>query len=133
MVEPIFAVRLCLFGLALVGLWCCSYFAISIRKARTYMCRNGTCVKLTETPYARVLRIQNWQLAIPVYLLSGLVALSWLPFLIWASLLVSAVATFVSVYLAYALMFRLRVVCIVCYVAQSVNLAILGLWLWVVM
>ena len=130
MIEPKFAVQMSLVGLSLAGLGCSLYFAISVRKPKTYVCRNGTCIKIADTPYARVFGIQNWQLGILFYLLTVTASLSWHPSLIWSVAVFSAVSALVSVYLAYALTFKLKVVCVVCYIAQAVNLAIFGLWLW---
>ncbi len=118
---------------ALVGLLICIYFWDVYKgwvNSSTWLiprdlCRKNVCAEVLTTKFSRVFIVPNFYLGAAYYLLImfstfftlsmpaylALVTLSW------------AVVVF-SLYLAYALIFRLRVSCVLCFVAQAVNVAI---------
>ncbi len=85
-----------------------------------------TCATLLGTRYARVFKVPNFDLGILYYV--GLGASSPFPH-VWAQLHSllwggSIVALATGVYLSYALLFKLRVPCSLCFAAHGINLLI---------
>jgi uncharacterized membrane protein len=98
------------------------------------VCRmdDRTCASILETRYARVLGLPNALYGVLWYVAAGtaaLVALATGRLPAPAALLGgSALAAAVSVYLAWALLYRLRVVCPLCFFGHGVNAALLALF-----
>ncbi len=90
------------------------------------------CFSLLRTPQARLLGIPNSVVGLGLYpalwaaaLLAQLGDRRWLG----VGIAASAAATLTSLYLAWALLVRLRTHCPLCYLAHLVNAALLGIFL----
>lgn len=89
---------------------------------------NGTCKSVVQTPEARVFGIQNSVLGLAYYVVMFAAAVvrlavgTW-PFFIILTI-ISVMAALFSIYLAWALIFRLRTPCPLCFTAQAINIAI---------
>ena len=89
------------------------------------VCSKDTCTRVIDTPYARVFKIPNFELGIVYY--AAIFAISFLTLSKSQGYAVIAVAWFtvaVSAYLAYALLFKLKTNCNLCFAAQLINLLI---------
>lgn len=89
------------------------------------ICSENSCVSVLQTPFSRVFKVPNFYLGIFYYLIIlggsifGAVNQFHAMFL-----LVSWLVVGFSVYLAYALIFRLKTNCVLCFVSHVINLVI---------
>lgn len=96
------------------------------------VCRmdEATCARIIETRYARVFGVPNAVFGLAWYLLVGGAASYALvedafPFCL-GFLVVAAGTVALSVYLAWALLAKLKTVCVLCFAGHAVNLLIFG-------
>lgn len=85
-----------------------------------------SCGSILGTPEARVLRVPNYSLGMVYYTI--LIILSFVPagideFLLELRL-ISGFTMFLAVVLSYSLIWKLRVLCILCFASHSINLII---------
>jgi uncharacterized membrane protein len=109
------------------------YFILAQYRGTSASCETevGACETVLETPYARLFRVPNSVVGLLFYGLIALVcAVSWrtgsialLPYAFAASV----VALLVSVYLAYALVYRLHRPCRLCFLSHGINLLLVVL------
>ena len=113
---------------ALVGLGDSLIFAFNAlnHKETEIACKDGTCIRLSKTPHAAVFfHIPNWIFGIAYYLLTILAALTTNPLLVGMSLLGVLISCGLSVYLIHSLIFKLKAMCKLCYLAHAMNFALL--------
>lgn len=124
--------------LALVGALDALYFVlVDQRKLRPDprwlppVCRmdEATCMRILDTPYARVFGWPNAVYGLAWYVLLGTLA-TWAlvtgQLLLCVPLIVIAILTvLLSVYLAWALLFQLETLCPLCFLGHGINAAIL--------
>lgn len=120
--------------LAFIGLMVSLYFTLAyygrVRSDKMIpaVTTGGTCRSILDTPYARVLGLPNsvfglaYYIAVIVAASCRLVRDEWIGLTLLA--VVSVFAAVFSVYLAWALLFRVRVLCPLCVLAQVVNIAL---------
>jgi uncharacterized membrane protein len=130
--------RLTLVALSLAGLYSCFCFARSFlgkyikklaeAKPVEVVCHDGTCMMLDQTRWSRLLWVPNWWFGTLFYLLTLLSALWPNIWVITFALLGTLGAVIFSIILIYGLLFRLKAVCMLCYVAHAVNFALLIVW-----
>lgn len=126
---------LSLLVLSLIGLQIALYFALVDHKLLRpdaawlpEVCRmdEQSCGSILATPEARVLRIPNYYLGMVYYLM--LSTLSFFPAGIEEFLLelrmISGFTLFLAVVLTYSLIWKLRVLCILCFAGHTINLII---------
>lgn len=131
---------LALAALAVVGLADALYFTlVTYRLVRPdsrwlpRVCRmdEATCARVVDTPYARVLGLPNAVYGMAWYALVLASALAPGPFVAAggrpALVAVAALTVLLSAYLAWALLARLRVACVLCFLGHGVNVAIAAL------
>lgn len=127
--------RIILSILALAGLGTCLIFAyhwLNNREAEV-TCADGTGIKLSKTPYARVFwGIPHWLFGIAYYLITLLAAIVANAPLLALTLIGAVLSTILSLYLVFGLSARLKAVCPLCYVAHSINFALLSMWIIIV-
>lgn len=85
------------------------------------ICSERSCTRVLATPFARVFKIPNFVLGMiyyPFIMISFFVGVGW-----WIIPLSWFVVGF-SLYLAYALIIKLKTHCILCYAAQIINVII---------
>lgn len=121
-------------GLAMAGLISSIYFALAhYGRIKTgdmipTVAGEGICVSILDTPYARVLGLPNSVFGITYYLLITFSAGYRLLFGEWLLLnvliVVAVLAALFSLFLAWSLIFRIRVFCPVCFLSHAVNLAL---------
>lgn len=89
------------------------------------VCQKDSCVSVLQSPFARVFRVQNFYLGI-VYYIAVIVASVMNPPSAAQALLVilTWVVVGFSLYLAYALIVRLKVTCLLCFAAHILNVMI---------
>ena len=120
-----------LLTLATSGLFISLYFLlvfkgyVSGRLIPKSICRKNYCATLLGTSYARLFDVPNFMWGIVYYIgivlwSLGALPVGWYPLVVTASL---AAAGF-SVYLAYTLIVKLRVVCILCFLSHIINILI---------
>lgn len=133
--NPKTAMDLPLLVLSLIGFQIALYFALVHRKLLRpdaawlpAVCRmdERSCGSILATPEARVLRVPNYSLGMVYYTI--LIILSFVPagideFLLELRL-ISGFTMFLAVMLSYSLIWKLRVLCILCFVSHSINLII---------
>jgi uncharacterized membrane protein len=128
-------IRIALALLALTGLWLAIYFTgVTYRWLRPDVrwippvCRlkEETCSRIIDTPEARVFGLPNSLLGIGYYLaILGALVLGPLPPVGRAVAAAVAWGTVgLGLYLAYRLIFVLRVPCVLCFTAHALNLVI---------
>ncbi len=88
------------------------------------ICSPETCKSVLQTPYATIFRLKNYELGLGYYSLTFFYGIASFPQLLHLTALLSLLATAFSVYLAYALIFRLKTACIPCFASQLINAAI---------
>lgn len=93
-------------------------------------CKDGTCIKLSKTPYYRVFWVPNWVLGIPYYVVTILAALTSNSTLVVLATLGAIITFFLTFYLVWALAVKLRVICPLCYVAHGINVVLFIVWMW---
>lgn len=129
--DMVFRVALGL--VALVGLADSLIFGVNTlrRKETEVPCKDGSCVMLSRTPYARVFfRIPNWVFGIVFYALTVWAAVTTTTGLVGWAIAGSFVAFVLTLYLVWSLAIKLKVVCKLCYLAHTVNTVLLALWVW---
>jgi uncharacterized membrane protein len=120
-----------------IGLYISAYFTLvyygALMPSTSLMpsfCRMGeqSCLSVIQTPYARVFKLPNFVLGIIYY--AGLIILSGTG-LLTSPVLILRVMTAISwltvglgVYLVYALIYRVKVPCPLCYASHIINLAL---------
>ncbi|MBS3102118.1 vitamin K epoxide reductase family protein [Candidatus Woesearchaeota archaeon] len=93
------------------------------------ICSENMCHSILNTKFASVFKIPNFYLGLIYYFivfLSGFFVLNNLILLIFV--IVAWLVVLFSIYLAYALIFKLRTACNLCFTAQIINLAIAVLY-----
>jgi uncharacterized membrane protein len=126
------------FVLAIVGLidslyMTLAYYHLINRSPRLFpnvVCpsEGSTCISVVDTPEAHVLGIPNSLLGVGYYAImlstaSARIALDrWL--FLPAILGIAGIAAAFSLYLAWLLIFRMRTTCVLCFLAQAINLAL---------
>lgn len=121
-------------GLVVAGAMTLQYYRIPSegrRKSAFCSTDGGPCSSVLETPQARVFGVPNSLLGIAYYLaMPAAVGLwrfcgarGWLI----AAFLATAAGVIFGVYLAHALLFRLRIPCRLCWTSHGINLALLVL------
>ena len=89
------------------------------------VCKENSCAPVLQTSFARVFKVPNFVLGIAYYLI--MIASSFTPLLSLGRLAFLTISWFVvglSFYLAYALVFRLKTMCMLCFVSHILNLII---------
>lgn len=127
--------NLALLVLALIGFQISLYFTLvyhgRIRSDAGWLpelCRmdERSCGSILGTPEARVLKIPNFHLGLVYY--TVLAILSFLPSALQMFLmeirLISGFTVFLGVALTYVLVWKLRVLCVLCFVSHGINLLI---------
>jgi uncharacterized membrane protein len=123
--------RILLALFSLVGLGDSLIFAYNAwrRQETEVACKDGTCIRLSKTPYAAVIfKIPNWAFGILYYFLSFLAAVTTSTTLVALSLIGAVLSCLLSVLLIYSLVVKLKAVCKLCYLAHAMNFAILIVW-----
>ncbi len=101
-----------------------------IKKEAEVTCGDGSCVRLSKTPYAHLLGpVPNWLLGCIYYPLVLAAAVIAQPGIVAVALLATVVAVVASGYLIWSLAVVLRARCRLCYLAHGMNAAITVLWL----
>lgn len=125
-----------LISLCAVGVLISLYFtSVSFRWVRPdshwipVVCRmeEATCARIVFTPSAKVLGPPNSTVGLLFYALLGSAAATCglsVPLIRLAGLGGSAVALLLSFYLTYSLLFVVRVKCVLCFAAHTINLII---------
>lgn len=123
--------------LSSIGLYISAYFTLvyygAISSSTSLVppfCRmeEQTCLTVLHTPYARVFKLPNFVLGILYY--AGLIVLfSARPrpshsFLLTAACAIAWVTVGLGLYLVYALRYKVRVPCPLCYTSHVINLAL---------
>jgi uncharacterized membrane protein len=89
------------------------------------LCARNTCHDVLKTPFAHVFKVPNFSLGIFYYVLIFFSTLiNPVPATMTLLLVLSWVVVVFSAYLVYALLFELRMNCVLCYIAQIVNVII---------
>jgi len=89
------------------------------------MCSKNTCSEVLKTPFARVFKVPNFTLGILYYLMIFFLTVFTLPSAVQLFItIISWLAVVFSVYLAYALVVKLKTTCVLCFVSQTINLII---------
>lgn len=89
------------------------------------VCSKNTCSAVLQTPFAHVFRVPNFYLGVVYYLVLSLMTVVAVPAWVWwSALAVSLFAVAFSLYLAYALVFRLKTNCVLCFATHIMNLVI---------
>jgi len=93
---------------------------------------SGTCKTVLETRYSGVLGVPNSFFGLLFYALVAVVCLvSWRtgsPSLVPYAFVASMLALLVSIYLAHALVYRLRMPCRLCFLSHAINLLLVMLF-----
>jgi uncharacterized membrane protein len=124
--------RLALALLAAIGLADSLVFALNALRHREVevSCRDGSCVRLSKLPYARVFfGMPNWAFGIVFYWLVIFAAFTTNASLVGLALLGSFIAFLLTIYLVWALAIKLKVICRLCYLAHAVNASLFVLWI----
>ncbi|MBS3131518.1 hypothetical protein J4212_03755 [Candidatus Woesearchaeota archaeon] len=89
------------------------------------VCSAKTCHSVLETKFAKAFKIPNFYLGL-VYYYIVFVSTFYNPegMILWGFLIVSWLAVLFSAYLFYALVFKLKTRCNLCFAAQMINLGI---------
>ena len=90
------------------------------------ICSENTCNAILETRFAKVFKIPNFILGIFYYIIILLASLYpyYLVFFRVFFILLSWFVVAFSLYLAYTLIFKLRTICVLCFISQIINLGI---------
>lgn len=89
------------------------------------ICSKNTCHSILQTRFSKVFKIQNFYLGMVYYYIIFILSFFKLPEFILISVIVVAwLVVFFSLYLAYALIFKLKTACNLCFTAQIINLLI---------
>ena len=132
--------------LSAVGLWNALYFSLVMHgklspdsKIVPGFCRpeESTCRRVTDTPSARVFfGVPNADWGIAFYAVLIIWSVWWFVTgdILWpdAVQIASAFAVGLSVYLAFVLIFRLKMSCPFCFLGQGINVA-LAMLIWAVL
>ncbi|HSI20234.1 MAG TPA: vitamin K epoxide reductase family protein [Verrucomicrobiae bacterium] len=124
--------RVLMAGVAAVGLGDSLIFAYNAwhNKETEVTCKDGSCVRLSKTPYARVFfNIPNWAFGIPYYAITVLAAIIAKPWIVAPAALGAIISTLLSFYLIYTLVIKLKVICRLCYLAHAVNIVLFAMWI----
>jgi len=130
--------RLTFILLSLLGLYTCVSFGseklgrfikpLANFKPVEVVCGDGSCIKLEDTWWAHIVGVPNWWFGIAFYLLTLLCALWTNVWVISFGIVASTTAIFFSLFLIYGLVFKLKTVCRLCYIAHATNAAIFITW-----
>ena len=130
--------RVTLAALSLVGLYTCFCFAketlarfikpLADSKPLEAVCKDGSCLIIAHTRWAKLLGVPNWWFGTAFYLLTIIVAIYANVWFVTFAILGSLGAAVVSLILIYGLAFQLKSFCRICYLAHAVNFAILICW-----
>ena len=94
------------------------------------ICKKNECVDLLKSSYAKLFGIPNFVYGLLFYAGVLLWSLNALPAWLYGFVLAASVgATVFSMYLAYVLITKLKVRCMLCYIAHFINISILLLLL----
>lgn len=119
-------------GLALAGLIVSIYFTLAyygrVRSEGVIpsVATEGVCLSILDTPYSHVIGLPNSLFGIGYYTLvilsAGyrLISGEWTGLALLAAL--SLFAALLSLYLAWALLFKVRAVCPLCFLSQAINI-----------
>jgi len=121
-----------LFTLALLGLYMCWPFAHSFifpnkPAFHDLICKDGSCTRLSKTPYAHLLGLPNWMYGIAFYVLLIILAIIHNPALYVIALAGATASIALGFILVWALVVKLKFFCAYCYIAHAVNVTILVL------
>lgn len=127
--------NLALLVLALIGFQISLYFTLvyhrRLRPDAGWLpeaCRmdERSCGSILGTPEARILKIPNFHLGLVYYTVLSI--LSFIPSAVEMFLLelrlISGFTVFLAVVLSYSLLWKLRVLCILCFASHTINLLI---------
>jgi len=118
-------------ALSLAGLVCCYLFYLQTHgKNKAHgsvhpVCNDGSCSMLIESRYYHLFYFPNWYFGTVFYLFTLIVAFFTNTILIDLAILGSVASFITSLYLIWALVYRLKTVCKICYSAHTVNLLLL--------
>jgi uncharacterized membrane protein len=121
-------------ALSLIGAVNSLYFILAQYGGARASCEAemGACNTVLETPYARVFGIPNSVIGLLFYALVVVVCVvsrrTGSKVLLLYGLAASVMALPVSLYLAYALVYRLRRPCRLCFLSHAINLALVVLF-----
>ena len=124
---------LSLAGLANAVVMTLAYYGrvIPSRLLPAALCKRGegTCLTVLHTPYARTFGVPNSLLGILFYLvmLGGVGYVGTHPAVLYSLSAAAGAAFLFGIYLIYALRFRLRASCPLCYLGHAVNTALMVL------
>jgi len=89
------------------------------------ICSENVCHGVLRTPFARIFRVPNFTIGILYYTMVFIIASFPVPLEVhYAVLGASWLVALLSLYLAWALIFKLRVNCLLCFAAHIVNVLI---------
>ncbi len=110
-----------------------AYYHVIRRSSRLFpnvVCslESNVCTSVVDTPEAHVLGIPNSLLGVGYYAIILSAAATRITLNRWlfpyGILTISIAAATFSLYLAWLLIFRLRTACVLCFIAQAINLAL---------
>jgi uncharacterized membrane protein len=124
-------------GLSGIGLYISAYFTLvyyGVIKPSTSLvpsfCRmeDQTCFTVIQTPYARVFKVPNFVLGMIYYtVLIVLASSGWLTTVSYLAEAVGVIAwgtVLLGIYLTYALLYRVKIPCPLCYTSHVINLVL---------
>lgn len=130
--------RITFIVLSLVGLYSCFCFAReSLAKVFPFLdggkpveasCKNGSCILVSQTRWAKIFGVPNWWFGTAFYLVTILGTLWTNPWIISVAIMGALGACLFSLFLIYGLAFKLKAFCKMCYLAHAVNFALLITW-----
>ena len=127
----IFLLNTSLAVFAIVGFVCCGLFyeqSIDAKKRHLdthLVCNDRSCSLLLETKYYHIFYVPNWWYGIVFYSIVLITALSANPLVALLAIMGAVSSSCVSIFLIWALFFKLKTVCNVCYTAHTANALIL--------
>jgi uncharacterized membrane protein len=116
---------------AIIGFVCCGLFYEQSRDVKKrhvdthVVCNDESCSLLLETKYYHLFYVPNWWYGLIFYLIVLASSLYANGFLEIIASLAAIASCLVSIFLIWALFFKLRTVCRVCYIAHAANALIL--------
>ncbi len=121
--------------LGFVGLLISLYFLLVYKgflgSSETFLpkkiCSKGSCHDLLKTGFSKVFRVPNFILGIVYYTL--IILYQFLPFLKPMFAPLGVFVALFSIYLAYALVFKLKTSCVLCFASHIINVTIAAVFI----
>jgi uncharacterized membrane protein len=115
----------------IIGIVCCALFYEQSRDVhkrhqdKHVVCDDNSCSLLLESRYYHLFVVPNWWYGTAFYGIVLIASFSRNPVIDLLAFAGSVASCVVSIYLIWALVFKLKTVCRVCYTAHAANLLIL--------